>query len=173
MDHSLREATRQWTLAVPAVSAFIASLMRDFQDRDDILQETAVAVLQGYNRYDPSRPFVAWAMGIARLQTLAHLRKKGADKLVFDSAAVDAIATAIAQDGTIDSRLEHLRDCAKRLDPDATELCRLRYTLDLKPAAIGERLGQSANTVAKALQRVRDRLRDCIERKGAALEANP
>jgi len=45
MDHSLREATRQWTLAVPAVSAFIASLVRDFQDRDDILHETAVAVL--------------------------------------------------------------------------------------------------------------------------------
>ena len=127
MDHSLREATRQWTLAVPVVSAFISSLVRDFQDRDDILQETAVAVLQGYHRYDPARPFTAWAMGIARLQTLAHLRKKGADRLVFDSAAVDA----------------------------------------------AERLGQSSNTVAKALQRVRDRLRDCIERKATALEAKP
>jgi RNA polymerase sigma-70 factor (ECF subfamily) len=173
MDHSLREAARQWTLAVPAVSAFISSLVRDFQDRDDILQETAVAVLHGYNRYDPARPFLAWAMGIARLQTLSHLRKKGADKLVFDSAAVDAIATAIAQDSAMDARLERLRDCARKLDPDATELCRLRYTLDLKPAAIAERLGQSANTVAKALQRVRDRLRDCIEHKASALEANP
>lgn len=173
MDHSLREAARQWTLAVPGVSAFISSLVRDFQDRDDILQETAVAVLHGYNRYDPARPFLAWAMGIARLQTLSHLRKKGADKLVFDSAAVDAIATAIAQDSAMDARLEHLRDCARKLDPDATELCRLRYTLDLKPTAIAERLGQSANTVAKALQRVRDRLRDCIEHKASALEANP
>ncbi len=173
MDHSLREAARQWTLAVPAVSAFISSLVRDFQDRDDILQETAVAVLHSYDRYDPARPFVAWAMGIARLQTLSHLRKKGADKLVFDSAAVDAIATAIAQDSAMDARLEYLHDCARRLDPDATELCRLRYTLDLKPAAIAERLGQSANTVAKALQRVRDRLRDCIEHKASALEANP
>ncbi len=173
MDHSLREATRQWTLAVPVVSAFISSLVRDFQDRDDILQETAVAVLQGYHRYDPARPFTAWAMGIARLQTLAHLRKKGADRLVFDSAAVDAITIAMAQDPEMDSRLEHLRDCARKLDPDATELCRLRYTLDLKPAAIAERLGQSSNTVAKALQRVRDRLRDCIERKATALEAKP
>ena len=120
MDHALREATRQWTLAVPAVSAFIASLVRDFQDRDDILQETAVAVLQGYHRYDPSRPFVAWAMGIARLQTLAHLRKKGSDKLVVDSAAVDAIATALAYVCTIESRLAPLRVFSTMPEPAPT-----------------------------------------------------
>lgn len=48
-------------------------------------------------------------------------------------------------------------------------MCRLRYEHDLKPAAIGELLGQAANTVAKTLQRVRDRLRECVRRK--AVEA--
>jgi RNA polymerase sigma-70 factor (ECF subfamily) len=38
----------------------------------------------------------------------------------------------------------------------------------LKPATIAERLGGAANAVAKALQRIRDRLRECIERKTAA-----
>lgn len=172
MDNKIKEAARLWTLAVPAVSAFITSLVRNFQDRDEIMQETSVAVLQGFDRYDPSRPFTAWAMGVARIQTLAFLRKKGSERLLFDSEAVESIAIAIAGDTESDSRLEHLRDCAGSLDGEARELCRLRYALDLKPASIAERLGQTPNTIAKALQRVRDRLRDCMEHK-AALEGRP
>lgn len=173
MDNKIKEAARLWTLAVPAVSAFITSLVRDFQDRDEILQETSVAVLQGFHQFDQARPFLPWALGVARIQTLVYLRKKGAEKLVFDSAAVDAIATAFTEDAQHDPRLEHLRDCSRQLDADARELCRLRYALDLKPAAIAERLGQSPNSISKALQRVRDALRDCMAGKAKALGVNP
>jgi RNA polymerase sigma-70 factor (ECF subfamily) len=65
--------------------------------------------------------------------------------------------------------LDHLEDCVGMLDADSKKLCTLRYEQDLKPAAIASRVGMSANTVAKALQRIRDRLRACVERK-AALE---
>jgi RNA polymerase sigma-70 factor (ECF subfamily) len=37
MDPRIREVTRLWTLAVPPVSAFVASLVRDFHARDDVL----------------------------------------------------------------------------------------------------------------------------------------
>ena len=67
-------------------------------------------------------------------------------------------------------KLDRLRDCVQALDEKSRELCRLRYEDDLKPAAIGERLGVGANAAAKALQRVRDRLRECVERKAARPE---
>jgi RNA polymerase sigma-70 factor (ECF subfamily) len=41
----------------------------------------------------------------------------------------------------------------------------MRYRDELKPAAIGESLGMAANAVAKALQRIRDQLRACVDRK--------
>jgi RNA polymerase sigma-70 factor (ECF subfamily) len=162
----VREATRLWTLAVPAVSAFVAALVRDFQDRDDVLQETAVAVLEAFPRYDPAQPFTAWAMGIARNQVRLLWRRKGRERLAFDTEAVDALAAAFAT-ADPDRRLDHLDGCVAALDPASREMCRLRYEHDLKPAAIGERVGQAANTVAKALQRIRDRLRECIQRKAA------
>lgn len=62
-------------------------------------------------------------------------------------------------------QLDFLRDCLQSLEERARRLCELRYRDDLKPAAISELLGQSANAVAKALQRIRDLLRECIERK--------
>ncbi len=46
MDEATRQAMRLWTLAQPTVSAFVASVVRDFGDRDDVLQETAVAVIE-------------------------------------------------------------------------------------------------------------------------------
>jgi RNA polymerase sigma-70 factor (ECF subfamily) len=58
MTPEILEATRQWTLAVPTVSAFVTSLVRDFQARDDVLQETAVAVMESFGRYDPAQSFV-------------------------------------------------------------------------------------------------------------------
>ena len=74
MDERTRQATRLWTLAQPAVSAFITSVVRDFKDRDDVLQDVAVAVIESFDRYDPQRPFTAWAIGVARNQVGLYLK---------------------------------------------------------------------------------------------------
>ncbi|MFM8282760.1 MAG: sigma-70 family RNA polymerase sigma factor [Planctomycetaceae bacterium] len=169
MDERIRTATRLWTLAQPAVSAFITGLVRDFRDRDDVLQEVAVAVIESFDRYDPARPFVPWAIGVARNQVGLYLRRRGRDRLCFDSAALDRVEAAFAGVPVEDlDRLDRLRECIRELDGRARRLCELRYGDDLKPAAIAPLVGMTANTVAKALQRVRDRLRACIERPAAA-----
>jgi RNA polymerase sigma-70 factor (ECF subfamily) len=166
MDDSTLQATRLWTLAQPVVSAFVTSIVRDFADRDDVLQEVAVAVVESFDRYDSSRPFVAWAMGIAQRQVGLYLRRVRRDRLEFDDETIGALAAtfeALAGDPT--RKLDFLQDCLRTLEARSRQLCDLRYQHDLKPAAIGEALGMTANSVAKALQRIRDRLRDCIERK--------
>src|SRR4051794_9045060 len=94
MDEQLRQATRLWTSAQPTVSAFVATLVRDFRDRDDVLQETAVAVIESFDHYDASRSFVGWALGIARNQALMHLRRRGRDVHCFDTETVEQLAVA-------------------------------------------------------------------------------
>lgn len=164
MDDRLRRVTREWTLAQPAVAAFLTAVVRDFRQRDDLLQEVAVAVLESFERYDPARPFVPWAMGIARNQVGAWLRSRRRDRLTFDTDAVEALAAAFTEVPAVEyRRLDRLADCVARLEGRARTLCHLRYVEDLKPAAIAARLGMQANTVAKALERVRARLRACIE----------
>jgi RNA polymerase sigma-70 factor (ECF subfamily) len=173
MDDAARQAMRLWTLAQPTVSAFVTSLVRDFRDRDDVLQETAVAVFESIERYNPERPFVAWALGIARNQVGLYLRRRGRDRLVFDADTVAELALAFESVAPDQSRhLDHLRDCMKMLEGRARRLCELRYGDDLKPAAIAQAVGMSANTVAKSLQRIRERLRTCIEQRNVAMPAN-
>lgn len=168
MDSKTIQATRLWTLAQPVVSAFVISVVRDFSARDDVLQEVAVAVMESFDRYDPQRPFVGWAMGIAQNQVRLYLRRIQRDRLVFDDDVLVQLAVAFEETSPERSQtLGFLRGCLDQLEGRARELCELRYGRDLKPAAIAESLGMSGNTVAKALQRIRDQLRACVERKAA------
>lgn len=172
MQDSARQATRLWTLAQPTVSAYVASLVRDFCDRDDVLQDTAVAVLESFERYDPSRPFVAWALGVARNQVGLYLRRRGRERLAFDTETVEQLAAAFERVGPAETRrLDALRECLARLEGRARQLCELRYERDLKPQSIADAVGMTANSVAKALERVRAQLRTCIEQR-AALEGS-
>jgi len=170
LDEQTRQATRLWTLAQPVVSALVTSIVRDFEARDDVLQEVAIAVMESFDRYDSDRPFTAWALGIAQNQIRIYLRRRQRERLVFDDELIASLAAAF--EATAPERLrplDFLRDCLGSLSGQARELCDLRYGQDLKPATIAESVGMSANSVAKALQRIRDQLRTCIEQK-AALE---
>jgi RNA polymerase sigma-70 factor (ECF subfamily) len=162
-----RQAMRQWTLAQPVVSAFLHSVVREARDRDDLLQEIAVAVLDCYAKsYEPQRPFLSWALGVARNQVGLYLRRRRRDRLVFDEATMLALSTAFMESAEVDSSpLAELRDCLQQLARRSRELIDLRYEQDLKPAAIAERMGMTANAVAKALQRIREQLKACLEFK--------
>lgn len=166
MDETARQATRQWALAQPAVSAFITSVVRDFRDRDDVLQDVAVAVIESFSSYDAEYPFVPWAIGVAKNQVGLYVRKRRKDLLVFDDDTIACLAVAIpdvAQKSS--SELKFMTECLEGLESRARHLFQLRYQEDLKPAAIADRVGMTANSAAKALQRIRDRLRQCVERK--------
>jgi RNA polymerase sigma-70 factor (ECF subfamily) len=159
-----------WTLAQPAVSAFITSVVRDFRDRDDVLQDVAVAVIESFGRWDPERPFVAWAIGVARNQVGLYLRRRRREHQVleFDPETIDALQVTFSSIAAVgEPRLDFLHECLKSLDGRARKMCELRYQQDLKPAAIAEVVGMTANAVAKSLQRIREQLRECIDHKAA------
>lgn len=168
MDDQRDEATRLWTLAQPTVSAFVGSLVREIRDRDDVLQEVAVAFMNSFASYDQARPFMPWVIGIARNQVGLYLRKRGRDRLVFDSDTWERIGEAFSAVQPREVRmLDYLEDCVRFLDGHARKLCELRYEADMKPASIAPLVGMSANGVAKALQRIREVLRECVKEKAA------
>ncbi|MFM9145237.1 MAG: sigma-70 family RNA polymerase sigma factor, partial [Phycisphaerales bacterium] len=96
MDPSTRRALADWRRAQPAVSAFVHALVHDRAERDDVLQDVAVAVLESHHRYDPSRPFLAWALTIARNEVVDSLRRRRRRPALLGTDAADALAEAIA-----------------------------------------------------------------------------
>lgn len=166
MDDLHRQAFAHWTRAQPAVSAFVHALVADRAERDDVLQEVAMAILESFPTYDQARPFTPWAIGVARRTVADAFRRRGRRPVPLSPEATDAIAEAFAEVSDEEqARLGHLADCLRELDGRAREACDLRYRLDLKPSRIAELLGIQPNTAAKVLQRVREQLRECIERR--------
>ncbi len=166
MDPSNAEFARQWTATFPKVSAFVGSMVHDRNDRDDVLQDCAVAAMTSFERYDPERDFAGWAIGVARNQVRLYIRRKSKDPLLFDDDALDSLVQAFARVKKEESKkLTHLDYCIDQLEGRARQLCESRYSRDLKPAQIGKQIGMSANGVSKALQRIREQLRECIERQ--------
>ena len=64
---------RLWVSAQPTLMSFITAGVRDFHAAQDLLQDTAEAVAEGFDDYDPARPFTAWALGIARNKVLIRI----------------------------------------------------------------------------------------------------
>lgn len=159
------EAIRRWTGVQPVISAFFGSLVRHPADRDDLLQETAVAVVRSFASFDGERSFEHWVMGIAQNQLRNYFRKLSRTRLVFDSELVSNLADSLLRTAPVEqARLDRLNECFGRLGPAARELCQKRYRDELSLSAIAEQLGRSREAVTKTLQRVREQLRACIER---------
>lgn len=166
MNDRSSEFAKLWTSVLPQVSAFVGSLVFDANERDDVLQDTAVAAMQGFAQFDASKPFSPWAIGIARNQVRLYLRRKTKTPLPFDDEALSALVQAFSVKPSAEEnrRLARLQSCIEKLDPQTRALCEYRYVHDLRPRHIAEKLKMKPNAVSKALQRIRESLRICIEK---------
>ena len=164
--HISEEIVVLWTNAQPAVVAFISSIIPNFQDADDILQQVAVAVIQNYDKYDKERPFIAWAIGIAKNEVLMHRRKNSRNKLIFSTQAIQTIAEVYEKESHKLGEMKNaLNVCIKKLKGRAKRILEMRYVSELPIPRIAQKLGMTPNAVYTTFHRIRLALRDCIGRQ--------
>lgn len=165
-DDSRTQLTLLWTSAQPMVMAFISSMVPNQADAEDVLQRTAYDIARNFEQYDPERPFVAWAVGIAKYKVLEYRRDAGRQRVVFNDAALEHIADAYGDRPEVLAEQSHaLAQCMAKLNEKASSLVELRYAQGLKPVDIAKQIGTSPNTVSNALSRIRESLRNCIKRQ--------
>jgi RNA polymerase sigma-70 factor (ECF subfamily) len=166
-SESIKRLTVEWTKAQPAVARFVRSFVRNRADAEDVLQEVALTIVDRFGSYDPSRPFIAWALGVARNLVKAHFRKQLRRPITTDDeTAVDRVAEVfeILQPELEDMK-EALAECIRGVPAEDRRMLAMHYEEDLKPAAIAKRIGRTPNHVAVLLHRLRVGLRQCVERK--------
>jgi len=65
-----------WVKVQPALTAFLIASTPQFSDAEDLLQEVAVEVARRFDDYDPSRPFLPWAIWVAKIQIANFYRAR-------------------------------------------------------------------------------------------------
>ena len=161
------ELAGEWERARTAVFAQLLAGIGSFHDAEDVLQEVAVSVAKNYGNYDPSRPFVAWALGIARNHMLMYFRRYHRDRLVFNDELMNVIGRQIetlSREST-DLRREELHHCLNSLDDRRRRLIEMRYSSGLSIEQIAESLGKSVAAIKGSLHRVRKALEQCLRRR--------
>ncbi len=134
-------------------------------DARDILQETAIALWRNFEQYDPQRPFVNWACGYARIEVKRFLRRSQQLALLSERAAgvVAAFESQITDESEARSRA--LQSCLDQLPQQQRVLIRDYYVAEKSVASLADETNRTVDAVYKALQRIRFKLSNCIERK--------
>lgn len=154
------------TRAQRSLYAFILTLVRQSADAEDVLQETNVVLWQKAAEFDASRDFMPWALRIAQLQAMAHLKRQKRVPATFDEPLLTVLAEeAIADAADLDLRREALAGCLQRLPDRQRELIACRYEPGGSVNEIARQLGKTPKAMSEMLRRIRRALLECIEHK--------
>ena len=146
------------------VAACIFSLVPDWNDAEDLLQDTCVRLWEQFEEYRPGEDFGAWACTIARYLVLAYQTRTRREKLQFSSEAVEAIAAQVAvEHGLAEQRLRVLAGCVRQLGESARNLLDLCYAQGVKIKDVASQIGRSVNGTYLMLSRIRRDLHDCVD----------
>lgn len=148
------------------VYAYILSLVPNWNDADEIQQETSLRLWEQFDRYEPGTDFGAWACTIARYQVLTHRKKQSRAKLVFSDEFLAAVESEQLKQGDLmDARRVALERCLELISERNRQLLRLCYEPNTTIAAVAQQIGRTAAATYKTLQRVRAALHTCIDQR--------
>lgn len=150
---------------------YIAPLAGSLDDAQDVLQETALALWNKFDQYDPGQPFLPWAKRFAKYEVLMHHRRRRRYTFLSEELLETLADRSTEQDAVREQRRHALADCVAKL-PDADRvLLRQRYS---QPGTtvqeVADATARTANAIYKTLQRIRRQLHRCVERTLASAE---
>lgn len=154
--------------AEPDLRAFIGSMLPDPASREDVFQEVALALWQGFDRYDAERSFGAWARGVAMRKVWEGRRRLGRLPQYFTLEALEALSAAFEDTQEVPGwheREQALTLCLDELPENGSRLLRMRYHENLGVEEIASTLRLATDAVYQTLSRLRRRLRECVGRR--------
>lgn len=162
-EHQQVRFTKLWTDAQPTVNRYISSLVRDQWAARDIVQNTSLVLLRKFPEYDELKPFIPWAIGLAKFEILAHHRDTARNRLVCDSEFIEQYTLKWSEMAPqMSDEATALRICISELNGRPRKIVRLRYAEGKTSEAIASELNLSAANVRTILKRTREALRRCI-----------
>lgn len=143
---------------------YVAALVPNVADAEDIVQQTAMALWEKFDTYDPSQPFTPWACRFALNKAKQWTERRQRWQVLLEGGLAEELAQRRdALRPELEVRLKHLEGCLNKLPEDHRSLVEGYY---YRRDAIEKLAATSSRTVAatyKTLQRVREALQRCIE----------
>jgi RNA polymerase sigma-70 factor, ECF subfamily len=143
---------------------YVAAMLTNPADAEDVLQETARVLWQKFDQYRPEEPFLPWACRIAHYEVLNHCQRERTRRKYFRPAVIDLLAESrLEHDDLFEAQSRWLGDCLKKLAQDDRRLIERRYASKLTLAEMAAEASRTPNALYKSMQRVRRTLFECVD----------
>lgn len=150
---------------------YIRTLVPNLVDAEEVWQATAIVLWEKFDEYDCQRDFLPWAQRFAYFEILKFRRTQARDRMVFSENVLQSLAeTHDASRESLDKRSLALQKCLNQLIPRDLALLRTRYETETRINDLAKSLQTTAKTLYRRLDRIRDRLAQCVRRRVALNE---
>jgi len=142
---------------------FIASLVPNRADAEDLFQKTCLSAWEERRDYDFSRELFLWLCGIARNHVRHYYRGRQRLPVRLAPDVIEQLAELrLRESSREEERQKALEHCLEKLVPKDRDLIEAYYRAHRPTREVAAALGRSLEAVFKALQRTRTLLHDCI-----------
>ena len=106
------------------VFRYVAALVPNMVDAEDIVQQTALALWEKFDAYDPAQPFTPWACRFALNKARRWIeRRQRWQSLLKGGLAEEVERRRDELRPELECRLRHLEDCTGELAAGTTIAC--------------------------------------------------
>ena len=148
------------------IFGYILTLLPRLTDAEEVFQQTCVIVLGKAAQFTPGTDFVGWACQIAQYEVYNYPSAAARRATRSDDALLKTESPACpAQNADLlEEELDALRRCVEKISPSDRHLIQKQYRRRVTSQALAAELGRPANSVYKAIWRIRRKWRECVER---------
>lgn len=150
---------REYSACEQDLRFYIASLINNKSDVDDILQETATSIWQHYEERDMGKPFLPWALAFAfnAVRNYRH-KQKTREKYFTDELLENMIVVQEKHQSELGAQGLMMQAAIRRLSERERLLIEHRYSSGGTIQDLAQKLGEKPDALYKQLQRIREKL---------------
>src|SRR5437588_9732207 len=101
------------------VFRYVAALVPNVMDAEDIVQQTALSLWEKFDAYDPNQPFTPWACRFALNKTKQWIERRQRWQALLESGLAEELAQRREElRPELETRLKHLESCLSKLPED-------------------------------------------------------
>lgn len=148
------------------IYAYILTLVPNFNDADDIMQETTATMWEQKKDFQSGTDFAAWGARIAYFKVLDYRKKvkRSGQMIILDEQFEHINSKALAQNKKVDDLIHRLKECLRKLAPQDQHLMHLRYSAGLTIKEVSMRIHKSIRHIYYSISRIQGLLLRCVER---------
>ena len=143
---------------------YVAALVPNVTDAEDIVQQTAISLWEKFDAYDPRQPFTPWACRFALNKARQWIERRQRWQALLEHGLAEELAQRrqeLLPD--FELRLKHLEGCLGKLPKEQRSLVEGYYYERTSIETLAQRSARSEAATYKMLQRIRHALQVCVE----------